>query len=94
MAFMYILKCRDGTYYTGSTKDIERRFMEHQSGAGAEYTQKRLPVELVYFEEYNRIDDAYLREKQVKGWSRAKKNSLINGELNQLPSLSKKAFRK
>lgn len=53
--FMYILECCDGTYYTGSTIDIEKRFCEHQQGKGANYTSKRLPVKLIYFEEYNRI---------------------------------------
>lgn len=75
---MYILKCADGSYYTGSTIDLERRFWQHQQGEGANYTKKRLPVELVYFEEYDRIDKAYYREKQIQKWSRRKKEALIN----------------
>ncbi|MFH1429563.1 MAG: GIY-YIG nuclease family protein [Candidatus Margulisiibacteriota bacterium] len=86
--YMYILKCSDGTYYTGSTVDLDRRINEHQSGEGANYTHKRRPVELVYFEEYSRIDDAFYREKQVQGWSRKKKESLINGTLDNLHLLA------
>jgi putative endonuclease len=90
---MYILKCSDGTYYTGSTKDLERRLWEHNNSLGANYTKKRLPVKLVYFEEYSRIDEAFYREKQIQGWSRKKKQALVNGENNMLPHLAKKVFR-
>jgi len=76
--YMYILKCADGSYYTGSTTNLERRLSQHQLGEGANYTKKRLPVELVYFEEYSRIDEAFYREKQVQGWSRRKKEALIH----------------
>ncbi len=82
--YMYILRCNDKSYYTGSTKDLELRLLQHQQGFGANYTKKRLPVELVYFEEYERIDEAFLREKQIKGWRRAKKELLINGESEKL----------
>ncbi len=77
MPYMYILKCADGSYYTGSTWNLERRLAEHQSGLGANHTAKRLPVELVYCEEYDRVTDAYNREKQVQGWSRKKKEALL-----------------
>ncbi len=87
--YMYILQCADGSYYTGSTKDLERRLAEHQSGEGSFYTKKRLPVKLVYFEEFQRIDEAFYREKQVQGWSRKKKEALINGEYEKLSELSK-----
>ncbi len=63
--FMYILLCSDGSYYTGSTIDLEKRIDEHQNGNGANHTKKRLPIELVYFEEFERIDLAFNREKQV-----------------------------
>ena len=76
---MYILECADGSYYTGSTNNLERRLQQHQNGEGANYTKKHLPVKLVYFEEFQRIDDAFYREKQVQGWSRKKKEALING---------------
>jgi putative endonuclease len=85
---MYILECADGTYYTGSTKNLEVRLAQHQSGLGANHTKKRLPVKLVCFEEYLRIDDAYVREKQVQGWNRKKKSAIIHQEARKLPKLS------
>ena len=86
---MYILECADGSYYTGSTNNLERRLQQHQNGKGANYTKKHLPVKLVYFEEFQRIDEAFYREKQVQGWSRKKKEALINGCFDKLSSLSK-----
>ena len=82
--YMYILECSDGSYYTGSTKDLEIRLAQHQAGEGANHTKKRLPVKLVYYEEYQRIDDAFYREKQVQGWSRKKKEAMINGMTDEL----------
>ena len=64
--WMYILVCNDGSYYTGSTIDINRRLNQHQSGQGANHTKKRFPIELVYFEEYSRVSTAFYREKQVQ----------------------------
>jgi putative endonuclease len=87
--YMYILICANGAYYTGSTKDIEKGLWEHKSGLGANYTKKHLPVELVYYEEFQRIDYAFYREKQVQGWSRKKKEALINNVQEKLPLLSK-----
>ena len=94
MAWMYILECSDGSYYVGSTKDLESRLFEHQEGLGANYTSKRLPVELVYCEEYERVEEAFYREKQVQGWRRAKREALINGSPELLPVLAKKVFDK
>jgi len=94
MAWMYILECSDGSYYVGSTKDLERRISEHQEGLGAKYTSRRLPIKLVYCEEYNRVDDAFYREKQVQGWRRTKREALINGDPDLLPALAKKVFNK
>jgi putative endonuclease len=91
---MYILKCDDGTYYTGSTWHIEQRFEEHYSGAGANYTARRLRVVLLFFEYYERIDEAFYREKQVQGWTRRKKEALINGQKELLPVLAKKIWKK
>ena len=92
--FMYILLCFDDSYYTGSTKDIEVRLEQHQKGEGSNHTKNRLPVKLIYFEEYDRIDVAFYREKQVQKWSRKKKEALISGENCLLPQLAKKIFRK
>lgn len=75
---MYILECCNGSYYIGSTIDLELRLAQHQNGEGANHTKKFSPVRLVYFEEYERIDEAFYREKQVQGWSRKKKEALIN----------------
>jgi putative endonuclease len=88
--FVYILLCANGKYYTGSTKNLERRIAEHESGEGANFTKKHLPVKLLYFEEYDRIDIAFYREKQIQGWSRAKKEALIKGKTEQLIELSKR----
>lgn len=85
---MYILECSNGNYYTGSTKDIDKRLLEHKSGRGANYTKKYLPVKLVYYEEYKRIDEAFYREKQVQGWSRQKKEALISGQFEKLHELA------
>jgi predicted GIY-YIG superfamily endonuclease len=63
---MYILECADGSYYVGSTRDLDQRVAQHLSGLGSRYTAGRLPVELVYAEEYDRIADAFSREKQVQ----------------------------
>ena len=87
--YTYILECSDGSYYTGSTTDLDCRLGQHQAGLGANYTRKNLPVKLVYFEEYDRIDKAFFREKQIQGWSRAKKEALINGTPENLNVLSK-----
>lgn len=87
---MYILECSDGSFYTGSTTDMELRLLEHNSGIGANYTDKRRPVKLVYHEEFNSIQEAFLREKQVQKWSRKKKLALIQGNFKMLKELSKK----
>ena len=94
MAWMYILKCADGSYYVGSTRDLDLRLSQHQTGKGSRYTSGRLPVELVYAEEYDRIIDAYAREKQVQNWSGAKREALISGKQELLPALAKKRFYK
>jgi putative endonuclease len=86
--WMYILECSDGSFYTGSTIDLERRLIQHAAGEGANHTKKRLPIKLVYFEEYPRIDLAFYREKQVQGWTRKKKEALIGGENNKLPEFA------
>lgn len=89
MPYMYILECSDGSYYVGSTWLLERRVWEHNHGGGARYTATRGPVRLVYYEEYERVADAYGREKQVQNWSRAKRRALIDGRLKDLPGLSR-----
>ena len=94
MAYMYILKCSDNSYYTGSTKNLEQRLWQHKNAQGANYTKVRLPLELVYTEYYERIDEAFAREKQIQKWSRKKKEALINGDIDTLCNLSKSHFGK
>lgn len=86
---MYILICGNGSYYTGSTKNLELRMQEHQLGEGSNFTRKHLPVKLAYFEEFDRIDEAFEREIQIKKWSRAKKEALISRDFQKLKELSK-----
>ena len=89
MPYMYILECSDGTYYVGSTWDLARRVWQHNNTGGAAYTQTRQPVHLVYFEEYERVADAYSREKKVQNWSRRKRRALIEHREADLPALSR-----
>ena len=85
---MYILECADGSYYVGSTKNLESRIKLHQNGKGANHTKNRLPVKLVYYEKFELVSDAFYREKQVQGWRREKKEALIKNFNNKLPELS------
>jgi type I restriction enzyme R subunit len=86
--YMYILECADGTFYVGSTRDLRSRIAQNEKGEGAQHTAARRPVKLVYYECFDRIDKAFEREKQVQGWSRAKKLSLITGDVESLKALS------
>lgn len=76
--FVYILECSDGTYYTGMTTNLKRRFSRHKNGSDKRaYTYSRRPVELVWCELLQSKDEAKLREKQIKRWSKKKKESTI-----------------
>jgi putative endonuclease len=86
--WMYILECSDGSYYTGSTNNLELRIEQHSSGNGANHTKNRLPIKLLYAEEYDTVQEAFYREKQVQGWSKNKKEALIKGEVEMLKPLS------
>ncbi len=93
--FVYILECSDNTYYTGVTNNLERRLKEHQEGINPEaYTNRRRPVELKWYEQFQYIDKAIAFEKKIKKWSKAKKQALIEGHFEKLPELSKKKFGK
>ena len=85
---MYILKCADDSYYTGSTNNLLKRLAQHQAGEGANHTARRLPVQLIYFEEFDRIDKAFYREKQIQKWTRAKKEALMQSNPELLHILS------
>jgi putative endonuclease len=89
MAWVYILRCGDGTYYVGSARDLERRIEQHHVGEGAEYTRRRLPVELVWAHECEHVGQAYALEEQIQNWSRAKRAALIEGRFTDLPALSR-----
>ncbi|MBI2196166.1 GIY-YIG nuclease family protein [Candidatus Daviesbacteria bacterium] len=78
--YVYIVECLDGTYYTGCTWNILNRMEQHISRLGSKYTQKHGFKQLVYFEEHNNLENARLREKQVKNWNQEKKRKLIDGE--------------
>lgn len=89
-AFVYILRCRTGSYYTGSTRTLlEQRVAEHNTGAYGGYTARRRPVKLAFAQEFDRIVDAIAAERQIKGWSRAKKEALISGDMALLRVLSR-----
>ena len=89
-AYVYIVKCRDGHYYTGSTRGgLERRVAEHNDGTYGGYTKSRRPVELVFSQEIERITDAIAAERQIKGWTRAKKEALIRGDMAALQRLAR-----
>jgi putative endonuclease len=87
--YLYMLRCADGSYYVGSTTNLELRVAEHQAGEGGAYTAQRLPVEVVYTCEFDSPHEAFLRERQVKGWSRRKKEALLRGDYTALVELSR-----
>ena len=89
--FVYILKCSDKSYYTGITNNLEKRVAEHNYGDDKNsYTYNRRPVELVFSQNFSEAETAILREKQIKGWSRAKKEALIAGNFDEIVRLSKR----
>jgi len=75
--FVYIIECSDGSYYTGISHDIEKRIDRHNQGNGCEYTKNRRPVKLLYSEKCNSYQAAFIREKEIKGWRREKKERLF-----------------
>ena len=91
MPHMDLLRCGAGTYYVGSARNLDERMQQHFLGQGASYTAKRMPVDLAYAEDFERIDEAYAREKQVQGWSRAKREALIERRYAELPGLSRRS---
>ncbi len=87
--FVYILKCSDNSFYTGITNDLSTRFEQHQNGLNKNcYTYKRRPLELKFHQEFNDILQAIYFEKKIKGWTRAKKQALIDGDEEMLKILS------
>ncbi|MBF4766132.1 GIY-YIG nuclease family protein [Nocardioides islandensis] len=89
MAYAYMLRCSDGSYYVGSTHNLELRLWQHQEGEdGASYTRRRRPVTLVWSAEFEHIGAAFAFEKQVQGWSRRKREALMRGDYDDLPELA------
>ena len=88
--YAYMLRCSDGHYYVGHTDDVDARFAQHQAGVIPGYTQKRRPVELVWSDRFPDRDQAFAAERQIKGWSRAKKEALVRGDWEALQSLARK----
>ena len=88
--YVYIIKCSDNSYYVGVTNNLQKRINEHNDGIDSmSYTFSRRPVELVFNQEFLDVNDAIIFEKKLKGWSRAKKEALINNRFEDLPLLSK-----
>jgi len=89
-AYVYIVRCADGRYYVGTTRGhLEKRIAEHNAGIFGGYTKSRRPVSLVYHQEFQRVDEAIAVERQLKGWSRAKKEALMRGDIEALKRLAK-----
>lgn len=94
MAFwVYILRCADGSYYTGHTDNLEDRINRHQVGSFPGYTRTRLPVELVFSQECPSRDEAFAAERQIKGWSRKKKEALLHEDWEEVKRLSRGKHR-
>ena len=88
--YVYIVECKDWSYYIGITNDLEKRLLEHNTGQDENsYTYSRRPVELKYFETFYDVNQAISREKQIKGWSRKKKQALIAQIFDNLKELAK-----
>jgi len=89
--FAYVLACVDGSYYVGHTDDMEIRLSQHQAGCGCAWTASRLPVRLVWSQEFATREEARETERRLKGWSRAKKAALARGDFNLIHDLSRRA---
>lgn len=90
-SWAYMLRCADGSFYVGCTTDLDTRLGQHQGGEAPGYTAKRRPVALVWAAECQHLDDAIALERQIEGWSRAKKQALIEGDWAQIQALASRA---
>ncbi len=88
--FVYLLECSNGSLYVGLTEDVEARFLLHLQGDGAAHTSKCPPTRLLWREEHMSLNAAVERERQLKGWSRAKKLALASGRVEELRKLAKR----
>jgi putative endonuclease len=89
--YLYMLKCSDGSYYVGSTRNLDARMSQHDAGNGSAYTSARMPVELVFAAEFDSVREAWEMERRVHGWSRAKRQALITSDWNQIRRLASRA---
>jgi putative endonuclease len=94
MAWVYILRCSDGTLYLGHTANLETRLTQHTEGRGGTHTACRRPVALAYSEQHDSLDKAIARERQLKHWTRAKKEALVAGSLPSLKRLARRRLPK
>lgn len=90
--YVYMLRCADGSYYVGQTDNLEERLAEHHRGGVTVYTRKRRPLVLVFTAEFYTREEAIERERQIKGWSRAKKEALIAGNWDRLQRLARNLY--
>ena len=86
---VYILKCADGSYYTGCTSNLQARLTQHREGVFPGYTKSRLPVRLVFSQSFSDVEDAARAERQIKGWTRRKKAALVAGDFDLLHELAR-----
>ena len=92
--YVYMLRCCDNSIYTGKTTDIDWRFVQHQTGFGGDYTSRRRPVDLIWCEHFATEHEAFLVERQIKGWTRAKKEALARGDFDRIRELAKSTAKK
>jgi len=86
--WVYILRCADHSYYTGHTDNLEKRIMQHETGEIEGYTSTRLPVTVVFTDEFPTREEALARERQIKGWSRKKKEAMMRGDWAEISRLA------
>lgn len=87
--WVYILRCTDGSYYTGHTENLEQRLTEHQAGQVGGYTATRRPVRLVFSEAFSTREEALAAERRIKGWSRKKKEAMMRGDWDEVSRLAR-----
>jgi predicted GIY-YIG superfamily endonuclease len=92
--FVYILECYDGSYYVGHTDNIEKRISDHSIGIASVYTACRLPIKVIFIQPFASRTEAFNAERQIKGWSRKKKEAFIYQNWHALSLLAKKKFNK
>lgn len=78
MWFVYILLCEDNSFYTGSTNNLEKRFLDHKAGKGGRYTRSHKPIEVIYSQQFNTRSESLKKEAEIKSWNREKKIKILN----------------